>query len=458
MNPVPAAPQRQPHLPVPPAPARPARLARLRRHLEGAAADRGALWRHPDFLKLWFGDLVSDLGSRVTPLALPLTAALLLDAGPGQMGALYATGYLPPILLGLVAGVWIDRLRRRPVLIWANAGRALVLLTVPAAALLGQLRIELLFAVQLAMALLAVFARTAAVAYLPSLVPRERLVTANSALAAGDALAEVAGPGLAGLLVQRAGAPLAIAADAVSYLAPALCVALIRAPEPPPPPRAGRRPLLAELREGLATLTGQPLLRAFLATMICAVFFYNVIMAVYLLYLYRQLGLSPAAVGVILGFGGGAGILIGSAIAPAVSRRLGLGRTLVGAHLLFGLGGLLLGLAVFLPAFGAPLVFAAEFLQLAVNGVYFVNRRSVEQAVTPPPLRGRVRAGQSVVDAAAAAAGTLAGAALGERFGVGAAVLAGVAGGLFSVLWLWWSPVRRLTGLPEESGGLPAGG
>lgn len=374
------------------------------------------------------------------------------------MGALYATGYLPPILLGLVAGVWIDRLRRRPVLIWANAGRALVLLTVPAAALLGQLRIELLFAVQLAMALLAVFARTAAVAYLPSLVPRERLVTANSALAAGDALAEVAGPGLAGLLVQRAGAPLAIAADAVSYLAPALCVALIRAPEPPPPPRAGRRPLLAELREGLATLTGQPLLRAFLATMICAVFFYNVIMAVYLLYLYRQLGLSPAAVGVIFGFGGGAGILIGSAIAPAVSRRLGLGRTLVGAHLLFGLGGLLLGLAVFLPAFGAPLVFAAEFLQLAVNGVYFVNRRSVEQAVTPPPLRGRVRAGQSVVDAAAAAAGTLAGAAIGERFGVGAAVLAGVAGGLFSVLWLWWSPVRRLTGLPEESGGLPAGG
>ncbi|HVG95638.1 MAG TPA: MFS transporter, partial [Chloroflexota bacterium] len=434
------------------------RLARLRRHLEGAAADRGALWRHPDFLKLWFGDLVSDLGSRVTPLALPLTAALLLDAGPGQMGALYATGYLPPILLGLVAGVWIDRLRRRPVLIWANAGRALVLLTVPAAALIGQLRIELLFAVQLAMALLAVFARTAAVAYLPSLVPRERLVTANSALAAGDALAEVAGPGLAGLLVQRAGAPLAIAADAVSYLAPALCVALIRAPEPPPPPRAGRRPLLAELREGLATLTGQPLLRAFLATMICAVFFYNVIMAVYLLYLYRQLGLSPAAVGVIFGFGGGAGILIGSAIAPAVSRRLGLGRTLVGAHLLFGLGGLLLGLAVFLPAFGAPLVFAAEFLQLAVNGVYFVNRRSVEQAVTPPPLRGRVRAGQSVVDAAAAAAGTLAGAAIGERFGVGAAVLAGVAGGLFSVLWLWWSPVRRLTGLPEESGGLPAGG
>ncbi|MGH2369503.1 MAG: MFS transporter, partial [Chloroflexota bacterium] len=155
-----------------------AQQGRHPRHPLGERAGRAApaasrsLWRHPDFLKLWAGETVSALGSQITPLALPLTAALVLEATPGQMGALRAAHFLPPILVGLVAGAWVDRLRRRPVLIGTSLARALVLLTIPAAATLGLLRVELLYAVALAMGLLAVIFRTAAAAYLPSLVSR----------------------------------------------------------------------------------------------------------------------------------------------------------------------------------------------------------------------------------------------------------------------------------------------
>ncbi len=245
---------------------------------------------------------------------------------------------------------------------------------------------------------------------------------------------------------------MAVAVDSVSFLASAAGIALVRAPELAPPPRAQRRRLDAEVGEGVRRLVGDPILRALLATAFTAQFFYRVVMAVYVLYLTRDLALPPAAAGLLFGLGGGAGVLVGSAAAPAVARAFGLGRTLVAAHFLFGVLGLLLALAVVWPSLAVPLVFASEFTQLSVNAVYMVNRTSLEQTVTPRRLRGRVQASRSVAHALAGTLGLLLGAVLGEHVGLGAAIIVGVLGGLGAFLWLWRSPIPRLQALPELAG------
>jgi MFS family permease len=288
-----------------------------------------SLWRQRDFLAVLAGETISELGSHVGGLALPLTAALVLGASPGEMAALRAAEYLPPVLIGLVAGVWIDRVRRRPVLIATNAVRALLLLAVAATAAFGLLRVELLYGVGLAMAALGVVFGTAFTAYLPSLVPTRSLADANGARATSNAVTEVVGPGLAGVVVQALGAPGALAADGLSFLVSAAGFGVVRTSEPANPPRASRRRIDIELAEGLRTLFQQPVLRAILATAFTAQFFYSVIMAVYILFLTRELALPPAALGIVFGLGGGVGVLAGSAAASTVARRLGVGHTLV---------------------------------------------------------------------------------------------------------------------------------
>jgi MFS family permease len=409
------------------------------------------LWQHADFLKLLAGETISDLGSQVGGLALPLAAALVLNASPGQMAALRAAEYVPPILIGLVAGVWIDRLRRRPLLIATNMARALLVLGVAATAAVGLLRIELLYLVGMLMAALRVVFGITLQAYLPSLVPARWLVAANSARATSRAATEVIGQALAGVLIQLLGVPGAVALDGVSFLASVTGTTLIRTTEPAPPPKDDRRRLGIELVEGLHTLIGNPILRAFQATAITAQFFYSVIMAIYVLYLTRELELSPTSVGLIFGFGGGVGVLLGSATAASVARLVGVGRTLVIAHVLFGLFGLLLGLSVVWRAHAAVLVFASEFLQLSVNGVYMVNRSSLEQAVTPPSLRGRVQASRMVAHAASGTLGIMLGGVLGEQFGPSAAIGVGVAGGLVSFVCLWPSTIRGLKVFPRAA-------
>ena len=271
-----------------------------------AAARR--LWQHADFLKLLAGETVSDLGSQVGDLALPFAAALVLNATPGQMAALRAAEYVPRMLVGLVAGVWIDRLPRRPVLVVANVVRALLLLGVAATAAAGLLRVDLLYAVGIVMAALGVVFGIALEAYFPSFVPPRLLVAANSARATSSAATDVIGPGLAGILIQAFGVPGAVALDGVSFLASVAGTTLIRTAEPAPPPKGERRHLGVELVEGLRSLIGNPILRPFQATAIMAQFFYSVIMAIYVLYLTRDLGLSAASVGLIFGLGGGVGV------------------------------------------------------------------------------------------------------------------------------------------------------
>ena len=220
------------------------------------------LWRHPDFVKLWTGQTISLIGSQVTFLALPLTAVLVLNATPAQMGFLTAAGAIPSLLVGLFAGVWVDRHRRRPILIAADLGRAALLLLIPVAALLGVLRIEYLYIVAFLVGTLGLFFEVAHHSFLPSLVGREQLVEGNSKLEISDSVAEIVGPGLAGGLVQLVTAPIAIAVDAISFLISALFLGLIRTPEPAPKPPDEQQNIFGEVVEGLALVSGNALLRA----------------------------------------------------------------------------------------------------------------------------------------------------------------------------------------------------
>src|SRR6185369_14619093 len=201
---------------------------------------RSGLLREPDFLKLWSGLTISLVGAQVSGLALPLVA-VGLGATAAQMGVIGALRWLPYLLLGLVAGAWLDRLRRRPVLIATHLGRAALLGSVPAAALVARPTIEQLYAVAFLVGALMVFSDGAYQALLPTLVRPAQLVDGNSKFALSQSLARLVGPGLGGALVELATAPLAVALDAAAFVVDALLVAAIRAPEPPPRPPAERR-------------------------------------------------------------------------------------------------------------------------------------------------------------------------------------------------------------------------
>jgi MFS family permease len=402
----------------------------------------GGLWRDAGFRNLWGAQTISLLGSQVTALALPLTAALALEATPAQMGLLGAAGAAPALLLGLFVGVWVDRRRRRPIMIAADLGRAALLLLIPAAALFGTLRIELLYAVALLCGALSLLFEVAYRAFVPALLPRERLVDANSKLELSRSAAEVGGPGLAGGLIGLAGAPLAVAADAISFLASALLLARLRAPEPAPTLRE-HRSIREEIGEGLRVITGSPPLRALAGCSGVLILFSSLLEAVFVLYLTRELGLAPTLVGLIFA-SGNVGFLVGALLGERAARRIGVGPAIAGGLLLTGLGDLLVPLAGGPPAIVVALLLAAQFLFGCGLTIYNINQVSLRQALTPDHLQGRVSATFSLLLWSGAPLGALAGGALGELIGLRGALLLAAAGELAAALWLWRSPLRSL--------------
>src|SRR5512133_2672970 len=290
-------------------------------NLTGATAKKPpflrGLWRNPDFIKLWTGQTISTLGSHITNGGLPLLAVITLKASPFQMGLLQAVGSAPVLLFSLVAGVWVDRLRRRPILIAADLGRALILATIPLAAVLGWLTIWHIYFVIALTGILTVLFNTAYRAYLPALVEQEHIVEGNSKLALSDSAAEVVGPGLTGVLVQTITAPIAILFDALSFVVSAVSLLFIRKGELPPNLAGERQSVLQEAREGVRAVMREPILLALTATDATMSFFGNFIGVLYALYAIRVLHLSPAAIGLTIGVGG-ASSLIGALLAERV--------------------------------------------------------------------------------------------------------------------------------------------
>lgn len=404
------------------------------------------LWRHPGFLKLWSATTVSRFGSEVTLLALPLMAALVLDASPGQMGLLLAAMTAPFLLIGLLVGVWVDRVRRVPLLIYSDLARAALLAAVPVAWAAGWVNMGLLYAVALGVGALTVVFEVAYLSLLPGLIGRERLVEGNGKLEASRSLAQIGGPGLAGGLVGLLGAPLAVLFDAASYVVSAAFLLRLDAREeqkkgPQEAPSVGR--VLREAGEGLRTVFAHPLLRPLVLCSATVNFSGLVFIAVYVLYMTDDLGLGPAAVGMVFSLGG-LGALAGASLSGSASRRFGPGATMTGAMLLCGLSGMAIPLAVAVPAVALPLVLAAEFAQWLFLVIYRVVEASVRQKIVPDRLQGRVNATERFVVYGVIPLGALLGGFLGGSGGVRFALVAGMLGMLAASLWLLLSPVRSL--------------
>ena len=408
------------------------------------------LWKDPDFLKLWTGQTISVFGSNITLLALPLTAILVLDATPAQMGLLGAAGTLPHLLVGLFAGVWADRVRRRPIMIAADLGRALMLLTVPLAWVLGLLHIEQLYVVAFLAGILTTFFDVGYGSYLPSLVGREHLVEGNSKLHASQSVAEAAGPGLAGALVQLLSAPIVVIVDVVTFVASALALTLIRKPEPEPAPRREGKNLWREIGEGLHIVLSTSLLRSLAVSGVIFVLFQYVLLAVYTLYLTRELGIEPALLGVIFGIGA-LGALSGAVIAGQTARRFGLGPTIIAAPLLGCVAALLIPLAGGLPSAAVPLLVMAQFLYAFGGPIFTINAVSLRQSISPDRLLGRVNASNRFMVFGVMPVGSLLGGFLGETIGLRPTLAVAALGMLLAFVWLVASPVRSLRELPARA-------
>jgi MFS family permease len=411
----------------------------------------GRLWHNPDFLKLWVGQTISALGSHITGGGLPLLAVITLQASPFQMGLLGAIGSVSILLFSLVAGIWVDRLRRRPILILTDLLRALLLFTIPLAAFMGKLGITQIYIVTALVGVLNVLFNTAYRAYLPSLVERENLVEGNSKLALSDSATEIVGPGLTGLLVQTITAPIAILFDALSFLVSVVSLSWIRKPEPPPAPSSERESMLTEAREGVRAVMSQPVLRALTATATTRSFFGSFFMVLYALYSIRVLQISPAAMGITIGVGG-VSSLLGALLAEGIVRKLGLGRTLIGVSIVDLLFNFLIPIAAFFPPpYGLWVLIAAQFGDI-MGTTYFINEMTLRQAITPGRLLGRVNATTELMTAGIAPLGALVGGFLGGMLGIQNTLFVAAIGIGLSVLWLVFSPIRHLQNFPSEPG------
>lgn len=403
------------------------------------------LWGHVDFLTLWTAQTISVFGDQFSALAIPLIAALTLGATPEQMGVLTAVTRAPFLLIGLFAGVWVDRLPRRPVLIAGDLGRAIVLLAIPVAAALGALSMPHLYAVGLLVGIFTVFFDVAYQAYLPALVDRRQLVEGNSKLEATRSLASLVGPSVAGVVIQALSAPLAIVIDAASFVASGGLISLIRGREPPQD-RKSRPALIVEVREGLSVVFGNRLLRSIAGCTGTFNFFAAAFFALFILFATRDLKLGPAQIGAIFSVGNMAG-LVGAVAAGRLAKRLGVGWTITSAALIAGIG--LLPVAVASASTAWPVLILSQLLVSFGNPVYNISQVSLRQAITPLRLQGRMNATMRFVVWGTMPLGGLVGGALGGFLGLRAGLGLSAAGAALAFLWVALSPVRTLRTIPD---------
>jgi MFS family permease len=412
---------------------------------------RGNTWRQPDFLRFWFGESVSQLGSQVTLLALPTVAILGLGAGAFQVGILRALQNLAFLLLALVIGVWVDRVRRRRVLVLSDIGQVVVLGSIPLAVVLHQLTLERLYVVALLSGIFAVANNVTFDAYLPALVTRNDLVEANSRIQVTNATTDVAGPPLAGLLIQTLGPALAIAADVLSYLFSAVALLSIRTIETVRPNADGVRPSFnSELVEGLRVTLRNPILASLAGCSMTANLAGAMLQTVGLIYFYRDLGLSPGVVGLVFGISGAGGIL-GAFAAPGTLRRFGVGRALATLVIIEGLA--IMAMPAARLGAAAIVVGACAFVIAALEPTYAVAVGSIRQAVTPDHLRGRVTGTIRTISFGIMPIGSVIGGILGTKIGIIPTLFA--AGVLWggSAVWILLGPVIRLRETPGPSYG-----
>ncbi|WP_058043061.1 MFS transporter [Streptomyces roseifaciens] len=454
--------------------------------LEQPEVKRGGLWRDADFLKFWGAESLSMFGTQISMLAIPLLAVTVLDAGPFQMGLINAAQFLPYLLFTLLAGVWVDQRRRRPIMIGANLGRAAVLALIPLTSVLGLLRVELLAAIVFAAATLTVVFDLAYQAYLPSLVKRDQLIEGNGKLEGSRSIAQAGGPGIGGLIVGLATAPVAVLLDALTYLVSAIALLFIRRPEAGPATASTTAttatatatasttatatatdpgPVLTRIGAGLRLVAHHRHLRAIAGEAATYNLFNQAFWAVLVLHLSRELHFSALLLGTMLAMSG-VGAFAGSVLAGRLARRWGLGRTIVATTALACAAPLLIPIAGGNGdgngSGGRAAAVAVIAVALVLNGagvaISNIHVVSLRQTVVPPELLGRTNAGYRFLVTGTAALGALLGGWLGGVIGLRATLAAAGLATLTALLFVVRSPLARLRVLADatEAGDPPA--
>jgi MFS family permease len=410
----------------------------------------GGLWRHADFLKLWSAETISQVGSQVTGLALPFVAILTLDVSAFEVALLGVIEFAPFILVSLPAGVWVDRMRRKQILVVSDIGRAALLLSVPIAYWLDVLGIWQLYVVGFAVGVFTVFFDVAYQSYLPSLVNRDQLVEGNSKLEVSRSGAQIAGPAIAGPLVQILTAPVAILVDAISFVASGLFLFGIRKEEQLPQTKPEEKTSMkADLGEGLRYVLGHRHLRWIAASTATFNFWGNLMFAVFVVYMVRDLDLGPTVIGAIFAVGS-VGYLVGAVVTNRISSRLGVGPTIVlGAAL--GIANLLVPLAP--ESRPEPFLIASQALVSLGLPIYNVTQVSLRQAITPERLQGRMNSVMRFIVWGVIPLGTLLGGALASAVSLKFAIWVGAIGSCTAFLPVLLSSVRSLKTVPEAPEG-----
>ncbi|HEY3732898.1 MAG TPA: MFS transporter [Streptosporangiaceae bacterium] len=411
-------------------------------------ASGDGIFANRDFLKLWLGETVSQIGTQVTQFALPLVAILTLKASVFQVGVLNALRFVPVIVVALLAGVMLDRRRRRPVLIACSLGSAILTGLVPLASAAGQLSMGLLYAVAIGVGTLTVAFDVGALSYVPFLVQRRHLTESNSKLLASGAFAGITGPGLAGLLIGLITAPITLSVDAVSYLFSVAGLLWIAKPEPEPE-QAGQRPSIRlSIAEGFHAVYGSRLLRVLLAQSAALNVGFGAVSTVFTVYAIRVLHLSPVRLGIAIG-ALQAGALLGALGAARVKRALGLGRTLAVSILGVSASPLLL----LIPRDGSAAAMAFLIAGWLGHGcgiaIWNVNTITLRQVLTPMRLLARMNATYRMLLFGALPAGAMAGGLLGSAVGLRSALVLSVIALTSPLLWIFFSPVFRLSEMPS---------
>jgi MFS family permease len=396
------------------------------------------------FRMYWGAHTVSLFGDQVSFLALPLVAVLALDADAVQMGYLTAIALAPNLLLALHAGAWVDRRgQRRRTMIATDVGRAVVIATVPLAYILDTLTLEQLYVVAFLTGALTVLFGVADASLFQTIVPRERFVEASSLLNGSRAFSFVAGPTVAGFLVQALTAPGALLLDALSFLGSGALLRRIHPAEPPPDEEE------SGVTVGLRWIAASAVVRTTLLATATINFFNFVFWALFVLYATRELGVSAGTLGLVLG-AGAVGGLLGSVVAAPISRLIGVGPTLVLGCVLFPLPLLLVPLASGSDTTVLGSLFLAEFGSGVGVMLLDISAGAIFAAVIPPRLRSRVSGAYTFVNYGIRVLGSLAGGLLGSAIGLRPALWIGTAGALLGVLFLLPSPVPRMRRLPEQ--------
>ena len=405
------------------------------------------LWRNPDFVKLWGSLTITHFGGQVTFLALPLTAALMLNASPFEVGVLTALEALPFALLGLPAGVMVDRFPKLPIIIGADVARALALAAVPVCAWFGMLSMTLLYVVGFLVGTGSIIGWPAYQVFMTERVGRGNLVEANAKIGISDSAAQLVGPGIAGALIQWLTAPFAILLDAFCFLASAMMLRGIP-PAPSDAPKAKARSLVSEMREGLDVVWSNPTLRALVWSIGIWQVFRHAFIAIVVLYAARELRFWPGHVGALFMMAG-VGSLAAATLTARLNAHFGMGRTMLGGIAGTGVAWLAMASAMG-PEWLASLLFAGSLFLLDLSAmVFFINYLTLRQAVSPDRLLGRVTSTMIALTVAAAPLGGLAGGWTAEHIGLRATLAIAGAGALvLAALVVQFSPIAQMHEMP----------